>query len=50
VVKFVAVEGNNLFVKMPDGSLRDFPNIPASAKVTVDGQQLGVHQLKPGIE
>jgi hypothetical protein len=46
----VAVEGNNLFVKMPDGSLRDFPNIPASAKVTVDGQQLGVHQLKPGMK
>jgi LPXTG-motif cell wall-anchored protein len=46
----VAVEGNNLFVKMPDGSLRDFPNIPASAKVNVDGQQLGVHQLKPGMK
>ena len=46
----VAVEGNNLFVKMPDGSLRDFPNIPASAKVNVDGQPLGVHQLKPGMK
>jgi hypothetical protein len=46
----VAVEGNNLFVKMPDGTLRDFPNIPASAKVNVDGQQLGVHQLKPGMK
>jgi LPXTG-motif cell wall-anchored protein len=46
----VAVEGNNLFVKMSDGSLRDFPNIPASAKVNVDGQQLGVHELKPGMK
>ena len=45
----VAVEGNNLFVKMPDGSLRDFPNIPASAKVNVDGQMLGIHELKPGM-
>jgi hypothetical protein len=46
----VAVEGNNLFVKMSDGTLRDFPNVPESAKVTVDGQQLGVHQLKPGMK
>ncbi len=45
-----AVEGNNLFVKMPDGTLRDFPNVPASAKVNVDGQQLSVHQLKPGMK
>jgi hypothetical protein len=27
----VAVEGNDLFVKMSDGTLRDFPNIPASS-------------------
>jgi LPXTG-motif cell wall-anchored protein len=46
----VAVEGNSLFVKMSDGTLRDFPNVPASAKVTVDGQQLGVHELKPGMK
>ena len=46
----VAVEGNNLFVKMPDGTVRDFPNIPTSAKVNVDGQQLGVHELKPGMK
>lgn len=39
----VAVEGNNLFVKMPDGTLRDFPNVPASARVDVDGKQLSVH-------
>jgi len=45
----VAVKGNNLFVKMADGTLRDFPNVPESAKVTVDGQQLGVHDLKPGM-
>ncbi len=46
----VAVEGNNLFVKMSDGTLRDFPNIPASAKVNVDGKQLGVHELQPGMK
>ncbi len=46
----VAVEGNDLFVKMSDGTLRDFPNIPASAKVNVDGKQLGVHELQPGMK
>jgi hypothetical protein len=46
----VAVEGNSLFVKMSDGTLRDFPNVPESAKITVDGQQLGVHELKPGMK
>ena len=46
----VAVEGNHLFVKMADGTLRDFPNVPESAKVNVDGQQLGIHELKPGMK
>jgi len=46
----VAVEGNNLFVKMADGTLRDFPNVPASAKIDVDGKPLGVHELKPGMK
>jgi len=46
----VTVAGNNLFVKMTDGTIRDFPNIPENAKVTVDGQQLGIHELKPGMK
>ena len=46
----VAVEGNNLFVKMSDGTLRDFPNVPASARVDVDGKQLSVHELQPGMK
>lgn len=46
----VAVEGDDLFVKMADGSLRDFPNIPPSARVTVDGQQVGLQDLKPGMK
>ncbi len=46
----VAVEGNHLFVKMADGTLRDFPNVPDSAKANVDGQQLGIHDLKPGMK
>jgi len=46
----IAVAGNNLFVKMADGTTRDFPNIPESARVTVDGQKLGIHELKPGMK
>lgn len=46
----VAVEGNNLFVKMPDGTVRDYPNIPATAKVNVDGKALGVRELQPGMK
>ena len=46
----VAVEGSDLFVKMADGSLRHFPNVLESAKAIVDGQQLGIHELKPGMK
>jgi LPXTG-motif cell wall-anchored protein len=46
----VYVSGNDLVVKMSDGSLRNFNNVPESAKVTVDGQQLGIHDLKTGMK
>lgn len=46
----VTVNGNDLIVKMEDGSLRHFANVPESAKVTVDGKELGVHDLKPGMK
>ena len=46
----VAVSGNDLVVKMEDGQIRDFPNVPESAKITVNGQQLSVHDLKPGMK
>jgi hypothetical protein len=46
----VLVEGNDLFVKMEDGTIRHIPNVPESAKVTVDGRQLGIHELKPGMK
>jgi len=45
----VAVSGNDLVVKMDDGTLRHIANVPESARVTVDGQQLGIHDLKPGM-
>jgi LPXTG-motif cell wall-anchored protein len=46
----VLVDGNDLVVQMEDGTIRHFPNIPESAKVNVDGNELGVHDLKPGMK
>jgi hypothetical protein len=39
-----------MVVKMDDGQIRNFSNIPDSARVTVSGQQLSVHDLKPGMK
>lgn len=46
----VYVSGNDLVVKMEDGSLRHIANVPESARVTVDGKELGIHDLKPGMK
>jgi hypothetical protein len=46
----LAVYGNDVVVKMEDGSIRHVANVPESARVTVDGNQLGVHDLKPGMK
>src|SRR5512146_728266 len=46
----VLVSGNELVVKMEDGTIRHFPNVPESARVNVDGQELGIHDLKPGMK
>lgn len=45
----VYVSGNEVVIKGEDGISRDFPNVPDSARVTVDGQQLSVHDLQPGM-
>lgn len=46
----VTVSGNDLVVKMADGSIRHFANVPESARITVGDQQLGIHDLKPGMK
>ena len=46
----ITVSGNDLVVKMDNGEIRNFPNVPESARVTVNGQQLSVHDLKPGMK
>src|ERR1700735_2453695 len=46
----VLVRGNDLVVKMEDGTIRHVPNVPESARVSVDGKELGIHDLKPGMK
>ena len=44
----VQVNGNNLVVKMSNGELRTFNNMPDSRRATIDGKEVGVRDLKPG--
>jgi hypothetical protein len=46
----VLVEGNDLIVRNEDGQIVHIPNVPESARVNVDGKQLGVHELQPGMK
>jgi hypothetical protein len=46
----VYVSGNQLIVKMEDGQLKDILHVPETARVTVNGKQLGIHDLKPGMK
>ena len=46
----VYVSGNDVIIKGEDGALRDFFNVPEDKTITVDGKQLNVHQLKPGMK
>ncbi len=46
----VLVNGNDLIIKMEDGSIRHFPNVPESARVMVEGKELGIHDLTPGMK
>jgi hypothetical protein len=44
----IAVDGNQLIVNLPEGT-REI-NVPAGFMFTVNGQQLSVQQLKPGMK
>jgi hypothetical protein len=45
----VAVSGDDLILKMEDGSTRDV-SVPAGATVTVDGNKVGIRDVKPGMK
>jgi len=46
----VYVSGNELVVKMENGEIRHFNNVPESARATVDGKELSIHELQPGMK
>ena len=46
----VYVSGNDLVVKMEDGTLRHINNVPESARATVDGKEIGIHDVKVGMK
>jgi hypothetical protein len=44
----VRVSGNDLWLKMPDGEIRHIADVPEGARATVDGKEVGIHDLQPG--
>lgn len=46
----VYVSGNHLIIKMADGTIRDIPNVPDSARATVDGKEIGINDVKVGMK
>ena len=44
----VLVDGNTLVVRMSNGELRTFTNVPDSRRATIDGREVGVRELVPG--
>lgn len=46
----VYVNGNDLLLKMSDGTVRHISNVPESARATVDGKEIGIKDVKPGMK
>lgn len=46
----VYVNGNDVVLRMEDGTIRHLPNVPDSAHATVNGKDIGVHDLKVGMK
>ena len=45
----VAVSGNDLVIKMDDGTLRHIANVPDDARAIVDGKEIGIRDAKVGM-
>ena len=45
----IYVSGNDLILKMDDGTIRHV-NVPDSATATVNGKQIGIHDVKVGMK
>jgi len=48
--EIVYINGNSAIVKMEDGTLRHFDNIPDSVTFMVDGQPVNIHSAKVGMK
>lgn len=46
----VYVNGDSVVVKMDDGTLRHFDNVPDSVNFMVDGQPVNIHNVKVGMK
>ena len=47
----VYVNGNDLVLRMEDGTIRHIPNVPESARATTaDGKEIGIHDVKVGMK
>jgi len=44
------VNVNDLIVRSEDGQVVHLPNLPENTRINVDGRQLGVHELQPGMK
>jgi hypothetical protein len=45
----ILVFGNDLVLRMEDGSVRHIANVPDSFKALVDGKEIGIYDLKAGM-
>jgi len=45
----VLVSGNDLVLRMEDGTIRHIENVPDSFRAVVDGKEIGVYDLKAGM-
>lgn len=46
----LSVHGNDLILKMDDGTIRHIANVPDSTRATLDdGRQIGIHDVQPGM-
>jgi hypothetical protein len=46
----VYIDGNDLVLRMEDGTIRHIRNVPESAKLTVNGKEIGIHDVKVGMK
>jgi len=48
--EIVAIQGNNVVIKMEDGTLRDFHNVPESLTFVVDGKPVNIKNAQVGMK